>query len=222
MLADYVRTGTYQRAMYANSTDFAGKVVLDVGTGTGILAFFALQAGAARVYAVDASNSVHIARKLAEANGYADRLTVINGKIEEIQLPEQVDIIISEPIGFLLVHERMLESYVVARDRFLKPDVLMMPSTGSIVLCPFTDDAIYKEQTDKIAFWETKDFYGVDLSAVVEQATLEYFAQPIVGKKNVFLFGWCVIITRICAGLSCWFLIFHLHIYPQVTFLQLR
>jgi len=138
---------------------------------------------------VDASNSVHIARKLAEANGYSDRLTVINGKIEEIQLPEQVDIIISEPIGFLLVHERMLESYVVARDRFLKPDGLMMPSTGSIVLCPFTDDAIYKEQTDKIAFWETKDFYGVDLSAVVEQATLEYFAQPIVGKKNVFLFN---------------------------------
>ena len=186
MLADYVRTGTYQRAMYANSTDFAGKVVLDVGTGTGILAFFALQAGAARVYAVDASNSVHIARKLAEANGYADRLTVINGKIEEIQLPEQVDIIISEPIGFLLVHERMLESYVVARDRFLKPDGLMMPSTGSIVLCPFTDDAIYKEQTDKIAFWETKDFYGVDLSAVMEQAALEYFAQPIVGKRLLF------------------------------------
>ena len=150
MLADYVRTGTYQRAMYNNSVDFTGKVVLDVGTGTGILAFFALQAGAARVYAVDASNSVNIARKLAEANGYGDRMTVINGKIEEISLPEQVDIIVSEPIGFLLVHERMLESYVVARDRFLKPDGLMMPSTGSIVLCPFTDDAIYKEQLEKV------------------------------------------------------------------------
>lgn len=183
MLADYVRTGTYQRAMFANGVDFNGKVVLDVGTGTGILAFFALQAGAARVYAVDASNSVKIAQKLAEANGYADRMTVINGKIEEISLPEQVDIIISEPIGFLLVHERMLESYVVARDRFLKPDGLMMPTTGSIVLCPFSDDSIYKEQLDKVAFWEMKDFYGVDLSSVVGQASLEYFAQPIVGKK---------------------------------------
>lgn len=43
------------------------------------------------------------------------------GKIEEISLPEKVDIIVSEPIGFLLVHERMLESYITARDRFLKP-----------------------------------------------------------------------------------------------------
>jgi histone-arginine methyltransferase CARM1 len=46
-------------------------------------------------------------------------------------VPEKVDIIISEPIGFLLVHERMLESYVVARDRFLKPNGLMMPTTGT-------------------------------------------------------------------------------------------
>jgi histone-arginine methyltransferase CARM1 len=184
MLADYVRTGTYQKAIYGNSADFHGRVVLDVGTGTGILAFFALQAGAARVYAVDASNSVHVAKKLAEANGFADRITIINGKIEEITLPEQVDVIISEPIGFLLVHERMLESYVVARDRFLKPDGLMMPTTGSIVLCPVSDEACHKEQLDRVAFWETKDFYGVDLSAVVEQAYLEYFSQPIVGKRG--------------------------------------
>jgi histone-arginine methyltransferase CARM1 len=182
MLADYVRTGTYQRAILANTPDFYGKIVLDVGTGTGILSFFALQAGAAHVYAVDASNSVKIAKTLADANGYGDRITIINGKIEEISLPEQVDVIISEPIGFLLVHERMLESYVVARDRFLKPGGLMMPTTGSIVLCPISDEQCHKEQLDRVAFWEAKDFYGVDLSPVVEQAYLEYFSQPIVGK----------------------------------------
>jgi type I protein arginine methyltransferase len=181
MLGDYVRTGTYQRAMYSNSVDFAGKVVLDVGTGTGILAFFALQAGAAKVYAVDASNSVAVARKLAEANGYGDKVIVVKGKIEEITLPEKVDIIVSEPIGFLLVHERMLESYVVARERFLKPNGLMFPTTGSIVLSPFSDDAVYKEQMDKVAFWNVQDFYGVDISPMVEQAEKEYFSQPIVG-----------------------------------------
>jgi histone-arginine methyltransferase CARM1 len=185
MLADYVRTGTYQRAIVANSPDFYGKIVLDVGTGTGILSFFALQAGAAHVYAVDASNSVKVAKALAEANGYGDRITIIKGKIEEISLPEQVDVIISEPIGFLLVHERMLESYVVARDRFLKPGGLMMPTTGSIVLCPISDEQCHKEQLDRVAFWEAKDFYGVDLSPVVEQAYLEYFSQPIVGEFAV-------------------------------------
>lgn len=43
MMADYTRTGTYQKAMYNNSKDFEHKIVLDVGTGSGILAFFALQ-----------------------------------------------------------------------------------------------------------------------------------------------------------------------------------
>eukprot|EP01039_Chlorochromonas_danica_P000287 gene288-309_t len=181
MLADYVRTGTYQRAMLNNVSDFEGKVVLDVGTGTGILSFFALQAGAAKVYAVDASDAVLVAEKLAYANGYADRLVPIKGKIEEIELPEKVDIIISEPIGFLLVHERMIESYIVARDRFLKPGGLMMPTTGSILLCPFTDDAIYREHCQRAAFWENTNFFGVDISCVAGQAVEEYFSQAIVG-----------------------------------------
>ena len=87
---------------------------------------------------MDASASVHVARQLADRNGFAGVVEVIQGKIEEITLPQKVDVIISEPIGFLLVHERMLESYIVARDRFLKPGGLMMPTTGSIVLAPMT------------------------------------------------------------------------------------
>ena len=121
MLQDYVRTGTYRHAFMSNTTDFTDKVVLDVGTGTGILALFAVQAGARKVYAVEASESAEVARTLVAANGYADKIEIIQGKLEEINLPEKVDIIISEPIGFLLVHERMLETYAVARERFLKP-----------------------------------------------------------------------------------------------------
>lgn len=56
MLQDYVRTSTYQRAVLANSDDFKDKVVLDVGAGSGILSFFSVQAGAKRVYAVEASS----------------------------------------------------------------------------------------------------------------------------------------------------------------------
>lgn len=181
MLADYVRTGTYQRAMFNNANDFQGKVVLDVGTGTGILSFFALQAGASLVYSVDASDSVHVAEKLAKANGFGEKMRVIKGKIEEIELPQKVDIIISEPIGFLLVHERMLESYVKARELFLKPGGLMMPTTGSIVLSPFTDEALFQEHCSRAAFWENQNFYGLDFSSVGPQAYAEYFSQAIVG-----------------------------------------
>lgn len=181
MLADHVRTSTYQQSFLRNASDFRGKVVLDVGTGTGILAFFACQAGAKKVYAVEASQSAETARKLAIANGFADRVEIVFGKIEEIKLPEKVDIIVSEPIGFLLVHERMLESYTIARDRFLKPGGLMFPTQGTIVLAPLTDDLIYREQQAKIAFWQCTDFYGIDLTATLPQANIEYFSQPIVG-----------------------------------------
>jgi histone-arginine methyltransferase CARM1 len=182
MLADDVRTSTYQEAILKNSeTDFLDKVVLDVGTGTGILAFFALQAGARKVYAVEASASSETAATLAEANGYGDRMIIIHGKVEDIDIPEKVDIIISEPIGFLLVHERMLESYVTARERFLKPDGVMFPSTGAIVLAPYTDDSLYNEQLGKIDFWDTTDFYGIDMSCLLQKAKKEYFSQAVVG-----------------------------------------
>lgn len=56
MMQDYIRTATYQKAILDNSIDFEGKVVLDVGAGSGILSFFAAQAGAAKVYAIEASS----------------------------------------------------------------------------------------------------------------------------------------------------------------------
>ncbi|KAG5453315.1 Ecto-ADP-ribosyltransferase 4, partial [Clonorchis sinensis] len=121
MMQDFIRTSTYQRAILANSSvDFQGKVVLDVGAGSGILSFFAIHAGAARVYAVEASNMAGHCNTLVQANKLAGRIVVISGKIEEITLPEPVDIIISEPMGYMLYNERMLETYVHAR-KFLAP-----------------------------------------------------------------------------------------------------
>lgn len=56
MMQDYIRTATYQKAIFDNSIDFEGKVVLDVGAGSGILSFFAIHAGASKVYAIEASS----------------------------------------------------------------------------------------------------------------------------------------------------------------------
>lgn len=65
MMQDFVRTSTYQKAMLGNPSDFVGKVVLDVGAGSGVLSFFAVQAGAKKVYAVEASQmAVHCAVSL--------------------------------------------------------------------------------------------------------------------------------------------------------------
>ena len=61
-MQDYVRTSTYQRAFLVNEVDFKDKVVLDVGAGSGILSFFAVQAGAKKVYAVEASSMAQHAK----------------------------------------------------------------------------------------------------------------------------------------------------------------
>ena len=68
MLEDHKRTGAYYQAVMSNKRQFAGKVVLDVGTGSGILAIFAAKAGARKVYAVEATSIATSARKLIEHN----------------------------------------------------------------------------------------------------------------------------------------------------------
>ncbi|KAB7506900.1 Histone-arginine methyltransferase CARMER [Armadillidium nasatum] len=110
MMQDYIRTGTYQRAILSNISDFKDKIILDVGAGSGILSFFAAQAGAKRVYAVEASSMAQHCETLVKANNLQDTIRVIAGKIEEIELPENVDMIISEPMGYMLYNERMYQN----------------------------------------------------------------------------------------------------------------
>ncbi|URD84189.1 hypothetical protein MUK42_05692 [Musa troglodytarum] len=159
MLQDYVRTGTYYAAVIENRVDFHGRVVVDVGAGSGILSLFAAQAGAKHVYAVEASEMAEYARRLVAGNpSLGQRITVIKGKIEEVELPEKADILISEPMGTLLVNERMLETYVIARDRFLIPDGKMFPSLGRIHMAPFSDEYLYVEIANK-----EEDLYEIDI-----------------------------------------------------------
>lgn len=115
MMQDYVRTSTYQRAILGNSVDFKDKIILDVGAGSGILSFFAVQAGAKKVYAVEASNMAYHAELLISANNLSNKIIVVAGKIEEIEIPELVDCIVSEPMGYMLYNERMLETYLHAK-----------------------------------------------------------------------------------------------------------
>ncbi|MBA0696635.1 hypothetical protein Goari_003172, partial [Gossypium aridum] len=181
MLQDYVRTGTYYAAVIENRVDFTGRVVVDVGAGSGILSLFAAQAGAKHVYAVEASEMAEYARKLIAGNpALAQRITVIKGKVEEVELAEKADILISEPMGTLLVNERMLESYIIARDRFLVPNGKMFPSIGRIHMAPFSDEYLFVEIANKALFWQQQNYYGVDLTPLYGSAFQGYFSQPVV------------------------------------------
>ncbi|KAI1285009.1 Histone-arginine methyltransferase CARM1 [Halotydeus destructor] len=184
MMQDYIRTSTYQRAIISNVEDFRDKVVLDVGAGSGILSFFAVQAGAKKVYAVEASSMAKHAEHLVFSNKLSSKITVIPGKIEEVNIPEPVDVIISEPMGYMLFNERMLETYLHGK-KWLKPNGKMFPTRGDLHVAPFNDAALYMEQLNKANFWCQESFHGVDLTSLRSAAIKEYFRQPIVDTFDV-------------------------------------
>uniref|UniRef100_H2Z161 Histone-arginine methyltransferase CARM1 n=1 Tax=Ciona savignyi TaxID=51511 RepID=H2Z161_CIOSA len=185
MMQDFIRTGTYQKAMLQNYINFRDKVVLDVGAGSGILSFFAMQAGARKVYAVEASTMAEHTKKLVSCSQYAGRISVIPGKIEDITLPEKVDVIISEPMGYMLFNERMLETFLHAKKFLRQPNGLMFPTMGDLHVAPFSDELLYMEQFTKANFWYQQSFHGVDLSPLRDDAVEEYFKQPIVDTFDV-------------------------------------
>ncbi|KAI9596459.1 nuclear SAM-dependent mono-and asymmetric arginine dimethylating methyltransferase [Syncephalis fuscata] len=162
MLKDRVRTEAYRDFIYENKPIFKDKIVLDVGCGTGILSMFAARAGAAQVYAVDNSDIIEQARLIAAENQLDTKIKFIRGKIEEIELPVPVvDIIISEWMGYFLLFEAMLDSVLVARDKYLAPDGFLAPSGSSIHLMGIEDDYM---MNDKVDFW--KDVYGFSMNTI--------------------------------------------------------
>ncbi|EDQ88287.1 uncharacterized protein MONBRDRAFT_37585 [Monosiga brevicollis MX1] len=169
MIKDSVRTGTYRRSIVQNEHLIKDKIVLDVGCGTGILSMFAAQAGAKHVYAIDCSNIAKQARQIVKDNKFDDRITVIQGKMEDLKLPvDKVDVIISEWMGYALIYESMLNTVLYARDKYLAPGGVLLPDKATIFLSGIEDQQ-YKD--DKITWWE--NVYGFDMSAMKRMAMLE-------------------------------------------------
>ncbi|XP_034027469.1 protein arginine N-methyltransferase 6 [Thalassophryne amazonica] len=177
MIADHVRTNTYRTAILRNSECIRGKVVLDVGAGTGVLSVFCVQAGAKKVYAVEACSIAEQAVKIIKANNMEEKIQVVRGTVETVQLPEKVDVIVSEWMGYALLHESMLNSVLYARDTWLRqPGGLILPSKAELYIAPVSDPVLQ----DRLHFWFTvKDRYGVDMSCVSD------FAQKCLMNSDI-------------------------------------
>ena len=179
MLKDRIRTDAYRDFIYMNKSLFAGKVVMDVGCGTGILSMFASRAGASKVYAIDNSRMIDLAKEIAAKNGI-DNIHFIRGKVEEINVPEPVDIIISEWMGYALLFEGMLDTVLYARDNFLRAECSqnVFPNNCDIFVAGVEDG---EYQMEKFGFWN--DVYGFDMSCVPKkyyrkQAIIDLLSDP--------------------------------------------
>ncbi|KAE8580628.1 hypothetical protein XENTR_v10024493 [Xenopus tropicalis] len=174
MLSDVPRTTAYKEVILRNSSSLCGKHILDLGCGTGIISFFCAKlAQPEAVYAVEASEIAEQTRRLVKQNGISNLVHVIRQRAEELQLPTKVDILVSEWMGTCLLFEFMLESVLQARDRWLKEDGVMWPSTACIHLVPCSAS---KEYANKVLFWDNP--YQLDFSLLKPLAAKEFFARP--------------------------------------------
>ncbi len=127
-----------------------GMVVLDLGTGTGVMGLFALQAGAKHLYAIDVNSAmIEIASHTFEQNEFSGRYSVLNALSYESNLPEKVDLIISEILGSLGDNEDFVPILADARKRFLKNDGKMLPSSVCSFLVPISSVNAHQQVKSK-------------------------------------------------------------------------
>ena len=146
-LADTARLDAFDAALRA--TVQPGDVVLDLASGTGILGLLACKAGAGRVYAIEMGGIVELARELARANGFGDRIVAIHELAARASLPEQVDVIVTDGAGRFGFDGGIIETLSDASRRFLKPNGRVIPRTLTLSIAPV--DA--REPSDHIKFW---------------------------------------------------------------------
>ena len=172
MIKDKIRTGSYKKAIENNKTIFKDKIVLDIGSGTGILSIFAAKAGAKHVYGIEYADIADYSKEIIKQNNLSDKITIIQSKVEEAILPvDKVDIIISEWMGYFLLYESMLDTLLFARDKWLKKDGYLLPDKAQIYLAGI-QDTLYKY--NKIDSWD--NVYGFNFSVLKNPA----LAEPII------------------------------------------
>ena len=161
-LDDALRLETFAKAIAA--TVRPGDVVVDLGTGTGLLAFFACRAGARHVYAIELSGLVEIARELAIANGFGDRITFLHQHSFEAELPEAADVLVADLVGGMGFEAGLFPTYADAR-RFLKPGARTVPKTLTLAAAPVEAPELFNE----VQFW-SRGFAGLDSEPVLKWA----------------------------------------------------
>eukprot|EP01060_Flectonema_neradi_P010093 TRINITY_DN17221_c0_g1_i1.p1 TRINITY_DN17221_c0_g1~~TRINITY_DN17221_c0_g1_i1.p1 ORF type:complete len:357 (+),score=73.90 TRINITY_DN17221_c0_g1_i1:55-1071(+) len=178
MINDKPRMDAYQEA----AKTCAGKIVVDVGAGTGVLGMMAARCGAEHVYLVEASPMARLLPKIVAKNNLTNKITIIHKKVEQLTLDDiggrHADIILSEWMGFYLVHESMLNSVLWARDNLLNKNIepwQMLPNKANIVAATSNLNSHIDERVNT---W--KDVAGFDMSELMEISFQGVVSEPLV------------------------------------------
>jgi len=179
MLLDKIRCCAYREAIHR--TVNPGDVVLDLGAGTGLLSFFALQAGARHVYAIEMTGIAEAAAELIEANGFRDRITLIRKSSLKARLPERCDVLVTETLStFCFDTENIIEFVADARKRFLKPGARIVPESADTFLQPVSSEAFGIGQLPP-------RLYDLDYRPLIQRLSAEHRLLKASGKPFVAL-----------------------------------
>jgi len=143
MIADEVRMSAHRAAL--ERAVRPGSVVVDLGAGMGIMSLIACQLGARRVYAIEPNDLVEVTRELAAANGFGDRIQIIQEPADRVSLPERADVIVSDLRGMLPFHARHIPALVDSRQRFLAPNGVLIPEHDEIRVAVVSVERAYAD-----------------------------------------------------------------------------
>jgi SAM-dependent methyltransferase len=169
MLWDSLRMDAYRRALERCAT---GNVLVELGCGHGVLACLAARAGARRVYAIEETSMIEVAREIARVNGVEDRIVFVEGNSLDVELPEPADVVYADLMGPDPLGAGMLVYMHDAAVRLLKDGGVLLPARLTMLAVGVDSSRIARE-TDAARGWlrdaaELSATYGLDLSPLEE------------------------------------------------------
>jgi len=141
MIADETRTKAHEAAL--RRVVGPDSVVLDLGSGSGIMAFLACRLGVRQVIAVEPDNVVQLARQIAAANGWGTRIEFLQGVSTAVEPPRRCDVVVSDLRGVLPLFARHVPTIVDVRERWLVKGGIQVPQQDSIFAAVIESQSVW-------------------------------------------------------------------------------